>query len=60
MGTARMGHDPRDSVVDAFGRVHDVEGLRIADASVFVSSGPANPTLTLMALALRSARHAGR
>ena len=60
MGTARMGHDPGRSVADAFGRLHDVEGVRLADASVFVSSGGANPTLTLMALALRAARHGER
>lgn len=56
MGTARMGRDPRRSVCDGHGRLHDVEGVRLADGSVFVSSGPGNPTLTLMALALRGAR----
>ncbi len=56
MGTARMGDDPDRSVCDRYGRVHDVEGLHIADGSVFVSSGPGNPTLTLMSLALRAAR----
>jgi choline dehydrogenase-like flavoprotein len=60
MGTARIGHDPRHSVADTFGRLHDVQGVHLADASVFASSGPGNPTLTLMALALRSARHATR
>jgi choline dehydrogenase-like flavoprotein len=59
MGTARMGSSPDSSVVDALGRVHEVEGLVIADGSVFVSSGGFNPTLTIMALALRSARHVG-
>jgi choline dehydrogenase-like flavoprotein len=57
MGTARMGDDPGRSVCDRYGRSHDVDGLHIADGSVFVSSGPGNPTLTLMALALRAARH---
>jgi choline dehydrogenase-like flavoprotein len=57
MGTARMGHDPRRSVVDPFGRAHEVENLYIADGSVFVSSGGFNPTNTIMALSLRMARH---
>jgi choline dehydrogenase-like flavoprotein len=56
MGTARMGTVADTSVVDAFGRVHEVEGLVVADGSVFVSSGGFNPTLTIMALALRAAR----
>jgi choline dehydrogenase-like flavoprotein len=59
MGTARMGDSPASSVVDSFGRVHEVEGLVIADGSVFVSSGGFNPTLTIMALALRAARQIG-
>lgn len=56
MGTARMGTDPMRSVTDSHGRVHDVENLVLADGSVFVSSGGFNPTLTIMALALRAAR----
>jgi choline dehydrogenase-like flavoprotein len=56
MGTARMGDDPRQSVADRFGRLHEVPNVHLADASVFVSSSGFNPTLTLMALALRSAR----
>jgi choline dehydrogenase-like flavoprotein len=56
MGTARMGDDPRTSVTDAFGRLHDVPNVVVADGSVFVTSGGANPTLTIMALALRAAR----
>ena len=57
MGTARMGNDPRTSVTDAYGRLHDVENVYVADGSVFVSSGGFNPTLTIMALSLRMARH---
>jgi choline dehydrogenase-like flavoprotein len=59
MGTARMGASADSSVVDGFGRVHEIEGLVIADGSVFASSGGFNPTLTIMALALRAARHLG-
>lgn len=57
LGTARMGEDPSDSVVDEFGRSHDVPNLFIVDGSVFVTSGGVNPTSTISALALRSAEH---
>ncbi len=56
LGTARMGEDPRRSVTDPHGRLHDVPNVIVADGSVFASSGGANPTLTIMALALRAAR----
>ena len=56
LGTARMGDDPRASVTDAYGRLHDLPNVVVADGSVFASSGGANPTLTIMALALRAAR----
>jgi choline dehydrogenase-like flavoprotein len=57
LGTARMGNDPQTSVVDSYGRAHDVPNLFIADGSIFVTSGSANPTSTITALALRVARH---
>ena len=57
MGTARMGDDPRTSVVDRFGMSHDVEGLGVIDGSVFVTAGSANPTTTIVALASRTADH---
>jgi len=60
MGTARMGNDPASSVVDAWGRVHDLDNVYLADGSVFVSAGGVNPTLTIMALSLRMARHLAR
>lgn len=53
LGTARMGEDPATSVVDSYGRTHDVDNLYIADGSIFVTSGSANPTATITALALR-------
>lgn len=55
MGTARMGDDPATSVVDPWGRCHDVENLYVADGSLFVTSGGVNPTSTICALALRCA-----
>ena len=57
MGTARMGHDPATSVVNAWGRCHDVENLYVGDSSVFVTSGCLNPTATAQAFALRVADH---
>jgi choline dehydrogenase-like flavoprotein len=57
IGTARMGTDPRTSVVDADCRVHGVDNLHVASAAVFPTSSQANPTLTIVALALRLASH---
>ena len=57
MGTARMGHDPKTSIVDQWGRAHDVPNLFIVDGSVFPTSGAMNPTATISAIALRSAEH---
>jgi choline dehydrogenase-like flavoprotein len=54
MGTARMGDDPSRSVVDRWGRAHDVGNLFIVDASVFVTGAAVNPTTTIQALALRT------
>jgi gluconate 2-dehydrogenase alpha chain len=56
MGGMRMGTDPRTSVTDAIGRVHDLDNVVVADGSVFPTSGSHNPTLTIMATALRNAR----
>ncbi len=55
MGTCIMGADPRDSVVDAACRSHDHPNLFIAGSAVFPSSACVNPTLTIAALALRTA-----
>lgn len=57
MGTTRMHADPRHGVVDAQCQVHGVDNLYIAGSSVFPTGGYANPTLTLVALALRLADH---
>lgn len=53
MGTTRMAGDPSRGVVDADCRVHGVENLHMAGSSVFATGGFANPTLTLVALAVR-------
>jgi choline dehydrogenase-like flavoprotein len=57
MGTTRMGLNPQRSVVDANCRVHGVSNLYIAGSSVFPTGGHANPTLTLVALALKLSHH---
>lgn len=55
MGTHRMGTDPGSSIVDASQRSHDVQNLWIAGSGSFPTVATANPTLTLMALAFKSA-----
>jgi choline dehydrogenase-like flavoprotein len=57
LGGCRMGSDARSSVVDAFCRTHDVPNLYVVDGSVFPSASEKNPTLTIMALAARTADH---
>jgi choline dehydrogenase-like flavoprotein len=52
MGTARMGTDPTRSVVNEWGRCHDVRNLFIIDGSIFVTAAAVNPTNTIQALAL--------
>ena len=56
MGGMRMGDDPATSVCDGFGRVRTMDNVFVTDAAVFPTSGAGNPTLTLMAVALRNAR----
>ncbi|MEO8410538.1 MAG: GMC family oxidoreductase [Propionivibrio sp.] len=55
VGAARMGSDPATSVVDKFGRSHDIANLFICDGSVFPTQGSANPGLTIQSLAARCA-----
>jgi len=57
IGTARMGTDPRSSVVNADCRIHDVGNLFVASSATFPTSSQANPTLTLIAFALRLSAH---
>ena len=52
MGTARMGLDPATSVVNEWGRSHEVRNLFIIDGSIFTTSAGVNPTSTIQALAL--------
>jgi choline dehydrogenase-like flavoprotein len=55
MGTTRMSHSPKDGVVDSDCRVHGLDNLYVAGSSVFPTVGYANPTLTIVALAVRLA-----
>jgi choline dehydrogenase-like flavoprotein len=57
MGTTRMHQDPTQGVADADGRVHGVSNLFVTGSSLFPTTGTAMPTLTIVALALRLARH---
>ena len=57
MGVARMSADPRDGVTNRWGQAHDIPNLFISDGSVFSTSAAPNPTLTIVALAIRQADH---
>ena len=56
-GGARMGNDPKRSVLDAWNRCHDVKNLLVVDAAAFVSHPEKSVTLTIMALAMRASEH---
>lgn len=58
MGTARMGHDPKTSVLNRHNQSHDVPNLFVTDGSCMSSSGSVNPSLTYMALSARAANYA--
>src|SRR5699024_5764035 len=60
LATHRMGKDPKTSVTDSYGRTHDHANLYLAGGGLFPTVGTANPTLTIVALALRSARQIGK
>jgi choline dehydrogenase-like flavoprotein len=54
VGTARMGTDPKKSVLNAYNQTHDVENIFVTDGGCFVSSACQNPTLTMMAITVRA------
>jgi choline dehydrogenase-like flavoprotein len=58
MGTARMGRDPKTSVLNKWNQAHEVANLFITDGAAMASSGCQNPSLTYMALSARAANHA--
>lgn len=57
MGTSRMSDDPSTGVVNKWGQSHDIPNLFVSDGSTFTTSGAANPTLTIVALAIRQAEY---
>jgi choline dehydrogenase-like flavoprotein len=59
-GTCRMGDDPKTSVTDRWGRVHNHDNLFVVDGSLHVTNGGFNPVLTILALAFRSAEYIAR
>jgi len=54
IGTARMGNDPKTSVVNRYCQAHDVPNIFVTDGACWVSSGCQNPTLTMMAITIRA------
>ena len=58
MGTARMGKDPKTSVLNKFNQVHDCKNVFVTDGAAMASSSCVNPSLTYMALTARAANHA--
>ncbi len=52
-----MGGDPKTSVLNKFNQSHDVKNLFVMDGNSFVSGGPRNPTLTILALAMRASEY---
>ena len=57
MGTARMGSNPKQSVLNKYNQAHDARNLFVVDGASFVTSGGYGPTLTIGALAARASAH---
>ena len=57
LGTNRMSEKPRDGVVNKWGQTHDIKNLFVSDGSQFTTGAACNPTLTIVALAIRQADH---
>ena len=58
MGSARMGHNPQEAVLNGYCQSHDVPNLFVSDGSFMTSAGCQNPSLTYMAFAARAAHYA--
>ena len=54
LGTARMGNDPKKSVLNKFNQMHDVKNVFVTDGAAFVGSANQNPTITILALTIRA------
>ena len=57
LGTCRMGDDPKRSVLNRWNQSHDIRNLFVMDGSSFVSGGCQNPTMTILALAMRASEY---
>jgi choline dehydrogenase-like flavoprotein len=57
LGTCRMGDNPKTSVLNKWNQSHDIKNLFVVDGSSFVGSGWQNPTMTILALSMRSAEY---
>ena len=58
MGTARMGRDPKTSVLNKFNQIHEVKNIFVTDGACMTSAANQNPSLTYMALTARAVNHA--
>ena len=58
MGTARMGRDPKTSVLNKYNQIHSVKNVFVTDGAFMTSSGTQNPSLTYMAFTARAVDHA--
>jgi choline dehydrogenase-like flavoprotein len=57
VGTARMGDDPKKSVLNKWNQTHDIKNLLVVDGAAFVTCGWQNPTMTILALSMRASEH---
>lgn len=57
VGTARMGRDPKDSVLNSYNQCHDVDNLFVTDGASFCSTAVQNPSLTFMAITVRAVNY---
>ena len=57
LGTARMGTDPKKSVLNKYNQLHDVRNVFVTDGAAFVGSANQNPTLTILALTIRACEY---
>ena len=60
MGTARMGHDPKTSVLNKWNQMHEVPNVFVTDGACMTSSGTQNPSITYMALTARTVDYAAK
>jgi choline dehydrogenase-like flavoprotein len=57
LGTARMGNDPKKSVLNKFNQMHDVKNVFVTDGAAFIGAANQNPTLTILALTIRASEY---